>query len=312
MKRKTGITASINWTVGFLFLCQVAFYFSITISYHIGPTYAGILAFVLSTTAIHVGLWIFLSVMHDHFLLIPTGEKLQRINIANKLTIFRISSLPSAVLLLILVQNHPVLPVLAPLIVAIFLTDLFDGAIARGSRQVTKIGKYLDSISDYAILIVISIAMAAYSMIPDWFFILILFRLLFQWAGMGALLIYQGHVFHGATLPGKASIFATMTLYGIKILALSRRFPKPVLPMLAFLEYLVAGVIAFSLVEKVFTLKRVFVEAKELKRHKAAHSQESAPNLHHPVSGQNVSAKPAGVPEAPGDGNKNKEHGNPL
>jgi phosphatidylglycerophosphate synthase len=309
MKEKKGITASINRTIGVLFVCQILFYFFVLYNFRIATSYAEILAFILSTTVIHAGLWIFLSVMHDHIHLVPTGEKLNHINIANKLTLFRISSIPNAVLLLILVQKYPVLPVLAPLIVAIFLTDLFDGAIARGSRQVTKIGKYLDSISDYAILIAISIAMAAYSMISDWFFILILFRLLFQWAGMGALLIYQGHVFHGATFPGKASIFATMTLYGVRVLALSRRFPKSLLPMLVYLEYAAAGVIAFSLIEKVFTLKRVFVEAKELKRKKAAHVGEGLPPAHDPISGRNIFAKQAEGPEAPGDGNTNTGHG---
>ncbi len=273
MKKRTGITASINHTVGALFISQILFSAGVLFFYRISPTNTGVVTFVLATTAIHVGLWIFLSIMHEHFVLIHTGEKLARINFANVLTLVRISSIPTAALLLVLVQYHPVLPVLLPLIAVIFLTDLFDGAVARGTRQITRIGKYLDSISDYAVLIVVSVAMAVYSMIPDWFFILILFRLLFQLVGMGALLLYQGYLHPSASLLGKASIFATMTLYGFEVLALAKGLQSVLLPAANLLEYIAAAIVCLSLAEKVFHLKKGFVEAKETVKKQAASRQ---------------------------------------
>jgi phosphatidylglycerophosphate synthase len=264
MRREKGITASVNATVGSLFAGQVVFALVILLIYGIRPTGMGSVSYILALAFIHIGLWIFLLLMHDQFILTGTGERLSRINTANKLTMLRISSIPTVVLVLILSRRYALLPVLIPLIGLIFLTDLFDGAIARGKRQVTRIGKYLDSVSDYAILIVVSVVMAYYRIIPDWFVILALFRLFFQWIGMGALLVYQGYIHAMATLLGKISIFMTMSLYGFEILALlgELHFMRPYIDAL---EYGVAGIICLSLIEKVLLLKRAFVEAKDMR-----------------------------------------------
>jgi phosphatidylglycerophosphate synthase len=205
--------------------------------------------------------------MHDHFVLIHTGEKLLRINAANKLTMLRICCIPTVVLVLILSSIYPLLPVLIPLIALIFLTDLLDGLVARGRRQVTKIGKYLDSISDYAILIVVSVVMAWYKILPDWFVILVLFRLVFQWIGMWALLAYQGYVHAMATLPAKAAIFSTMFLYGFEVLVLAGKFHF-LRPCVNILEYLCAGILCLSLIEKILYLKKSFVEARDARHAK--------------------------------------------
>jgi phosphatidylglycerophosphate synthase len=206
--------------------------------------------------------------MHDHFVLIHTGEKLRSINAANRLTLLRILCIPTVVLVLILSDTHPLLPVLIPLVALIFLTDLLDGLVARGTRQVTRIGKYLDSISDYAILIVVSAVMAWYNILPDWFVILVLFRLVFQWAGMGALLAYQGYVHPTATLLGKTAIFATMFLYGFEVLVLAGKFHF-LRPWINALEYLTAGILCLSLIEKILYLKKSFVEAKDARHAQA-------------------------------------------
>jgi phosphatidylglycerophosphate synthase len=262
MGKAKGITASISRTVGTLFLVQVAFTAALCLVYRIRPSRLGIVSYILGLAFIHIGLWIFLLIMHDHFVLIHTGEKLPRINAANKLTMLRICCIPTVVLVLILSSIYPLLPVLIPLIVLIFLTDLLDGLVARGRREVTKIGKYLDSISDYAILIVMSVVMAWYKILPDWFVILVLFRLVFQWIGMGALLAYQGYVHAMATLLAKAAIFATMFLYGFEVLVLAGKFHF-LRPCVNILEYLCAGILCLSLIEKILYLKKSFVEARD-------------------------------------------------
>jgi phosphatidylglycerophosphate synthase len=267
MGRAKGITASISRTVGVFFLIQLAFMAGLCFAYRILPSRTGIVSYILGLAFIHIGLWIFLLIMHDQFVLIHTGKKLSRINAANKLTMLRICCIPTVVLVLILSAARPMLPVLIPLVVLIFLTDLLDGLIARGMRQVTKIGKYLDSISDYAILIVISAVMAWYEILPDWFVILVMFRLLFQWIGMGALLAYQGYVHAMATLPGKAAIFMTMFLYGFEVLVLAGKFHF-LRPWVNILEYLCAGILCLSLIEKILYLKKSFVEARDARHAK--------------------------------------------
>jgi phosphatidylglycerophosphate synthase len=264
MRRNPGITVSISRTVGYFFLVQAAFTAAVCLFWGIRPLPIGIVSYVLGLAFIHIGLWIFLLIMHEQFTLIHTGKKLTRINAANKLTLLRISFIPTVVLMLILADTYPLLPVLVPLVSFIFLTDLLDGAIARGRRQVTRIGKYLDSISDYAILIVMSVVMAYYRIIPDWFVILVLFRLVFQWIGMGALLAYQGYIHATATILGKAAIFSTMILYGLEVLVLAGKF-QFLRPCVNIVEYCAAAILCLSLAEKILYLKKSFVEAKEFR-----------------------------------------------
>ena len=260
------ILKSINRTIGILFCLQLLLYFGVLLLYKITLAYSTIISFLIFLSVLHIGLWIFLSIMHDHFTVIPTGEKLERINIANKITLFRISSTPFAGFLLLLVPKYQIWPVLVPIILLVFLSDMFDGAIARGNRQITKIGKYLDSISDYSILIVVSFILVKYRMIPDWLFLLILFRYSFQAIGMIALLIYQGYVYPKATLLGKASVFSTMLLYSVEIV---HKFPpigRHIQPLLPTMEWIVAIIVVLALIEKVIHLKLGFVEAKETRK----------------------------------------------
>lgn len=259
------ILNSINWMTGSLYCLQLFLFFGVLLLYRIPLSYSTILGFIIFLSVLHIGLWIFLSIMHDHFTVIPTGEKLDRINIANKITLFRISSTPFTGFLLLLVPKHQVWPVLVPVILLVFLSDLFDGAIARGNRQITKIGKYLDSISDYSILIVISLILVKYRMIPEWLFLLILFRYSFQAIGIIALLIYQGYVHPIATLLGKASVFSTMLLYSVEIVQKIPSIGKSLQFVLPVMEWIVAIIVVLSLIEKVINLKRAFVEAKETK-----------------------------------------------
>ncbi|GAB4365954.1 MAG: CDP-alcohol phosphatidyltransferase family protein [Spirochaetales bacterium] len=260
------ILKSINWTIGSLYGLQILLYFCILLVYEIPLGYSSILGFIIFLSVLHIGLWIFLSLMHDHFTVIPTGEKLQRINAANKITLFRISSTPLAGFLLLLAPQHRIWPILVPVILLVFLSDLFDGAIARGNRQITKIGKYLDSISDYSLLIVVSFIMAKYRMIPDWLFLLVLFRYIFQAIGMMALLIYQGYVHPIATLLGKASVFSTMLLFSLEIVQRVPLLGGHIRPILPVLEGIVSSIVVLSLIEKVVHLKRGFVEAKETRK----------------------------------------------
>ncbi|MFQ3621444.1 MAG: CDP-alcohol phosphatidyltransferase family protein [Spirochaetales bacterium] len=263
----TKILRSINRTIGTLYILQLTLslgvvkYMGVDISSTINDRY------LLFLSVLHIGLWIFLSLVHDHFQLIPTGEKLHRINLANKITLFRISSTPLVGFLLYLLPKHNVLFLLIPLILIVFLSDLFDGAIARGNRQITKVGKYLDSISDYSILIVVTVVFATYKMMPNWLFLLILFRYLFQAIGMLALLIYQGYVHPIATLLGKTSVFSTMLLFSVEILGRINPLKNYFQLFLPLLEGLVAAVLLVSLIEKIVHLKRGFIEAKEYRKH---------------------------------------------
>lgn len=72
------------------------------------------------------------------------GEKMTRRNLPNKLTIFRIISVPFVIFLLLIDRNIPALA----LFLFSSLTDFVDGYLARKSDQISPFGKFADPIAD--------------------------------------------------------------------------------------------------------------------------------------------------------------------
>ncbi len=89
----------------------------------------------------------------------------KKINLPNILTLIRIGLVPP-IIILVLIQwtNQDVFNVItAVLFLIAALTDLFDGAIARGTNQVTDFGKFLDPIADKMLVLGTLIAIAGSS-----------------------------------------------------------------------------------------------------------------------------------------------------
>jgi cardiolipin synthase (CMP-forming) len=199
-----------------------------------------------------------------------SGVVLPRVNLATSLTFVRLSSIPTVMFLVIQAARYPLLPVVLPAISIVFLTDLLDGLAARRRHQVTFVGRYLDSTSDYLMIIAVSVLFFYFRLIPAWFFALIMSRLVLFAAGMAVLTLKQGKADPLATFLGKASVFATMVLY---VLELAEHFRLPVLgypPVVRIVEYLTAAVIVASVVDKVIFLARMFAAASRGSGHKGA------------------------------------------
>ncbi len=119
-------------------------------------------------------------------------------------------------------------------------------------------GRYLDSSSDYLMIVAVSILYRVEGMIPAWFFWLLMARLVLFAAGMAWAALRQGAVKPIATFLGKASIFSTMVLYAMEA---AERFGVPGVGdprVVRIFEYLVAGVIVVSLADKAVFLRRLF------------------------------------------------------
>lgn len=221
--------------------------------------------FLVTTVLVHALLLSFLLAMRHKFYIIPSTHRLVHVNIANLLTMYRLTSTPSILFLLILNQDYPLGTVLLVFTSVAFLSDLFDGLISRKTGQTTRIGQYLDSMSDYAMLIVISIAFAYYSLISRWFFGIVMLRFLTQFTAQGFLLLYQGHVRPIASPLGKVSVFVTMTLYAVSLLRLFEELRHFSRAFTQVLEVGVAGVLVVSVVEKAFILHGEIQRAKRRK-----------------------------------------------
>lgn len=95
-------------------------------------------------------------------------------NLANKLTTFRIILVPIMMLVPVLGLNQELwgIPLTYLIIDAIFIiasiTDKLDGYIARSRNQITTFGKFLDPIADKILVIVAMLMLVASGKIPYW------------------------------------------------------------------------------------------------------------------------------------------------
>ncbi len=220
--------------------------------------FSSFLTFGIACLLYHACVYHMLTLFRKSFFLEGGGELLSGVNLPIFLSSLRLSSVPLILFLLLSIRQVPVLTVIVPVLVMIFLTDLFDGMLARRLNQRTRIGRYLDATSDYANLVLISLVYFIYRLIPAWFFVLILVRLLTHGLGILVLYLKGGHEFLQVSLLGKASVFATMVLYGFELLKLLR---MPVLgdpALVQALEYLVALIIGISLIQKSIFLSGAF------------------------------------------------------
>lgn len=103
-------------------------------------------------------------------------------NLANKLTLFRIILVPIMVIIHFLNIDATFLgiPVTWIIIDIIFIiasiTDKLDGHIARSKNQITTFGKFLDPIADKILVISAMIMLVEDGRLPAWIPIIVLFR----------------------------------------------------------------------------------------------------------------------------------------
>lgn len=255
---------SIAGSVLGLLLGQVILFAIIVALYRVRPTTAR--GYFLVLLISHLALIAFLYYRRADFFLISDRTPLQRMNLPNLLTLTRISSTPTILYLLILSGEYNVVPVMIVFTAAVFLTDLFDGRISRRRGESTRIGQYLDSMSDYALLGAISIAFVHHDLISGWFFGVVLGRFGLQGLGMGVLLLLYGSVDPKSTWWGKISVAAVMILLATSLVGLIPSFAERAVRITEILEYPAAALLVLSAAEKALIFVRtVTLQSRRLK-----------------------------------------------
>lgn len=113
-------------------------------------------------------------------------------NLANKLTTFRVLCIPIFVVFM-LIESIPYNYYLAAIVfIVASITDLFDGKIARKYHLVTNFGKFMDPLADKMLVSAALICLTP-KMIPSWVVIIIISRELFI-SGFRMLVADQGIV----------------------------------------------------------------------------------------------------------------------
>lgn len=188
---------------------------------------------------------------------LPSGAPLRRLNTANLLSLFRLSAIPTILGFLIIAQEvKRIYIILLPYIAAVFLSDFFDGFIARKRKEQTQFGKYLDSSSDYLLLFGFTGAYLYTKAVPSWFALLVLFRLLLQTLWIIIVYTKWKSLEHKNTFLGKAVVFSIMLVYAFELFEL---FSFPWIgssTVVTILEWTAGAVVFASIFDKLILMRR--------------------------------------------------------
>jgi CDP-diacylglycerol--glycerol-3-phosphate 3-phosphatidyltransferase len=213
-----------------------------------GPAYLAVAApfFVLLLSMLFV--------FKNDFVKEPSRERLTRVNLANAITLFRVTSMPTLLFLVLSAKEYRIRLPLLCLVVLVFATDFVDGYVSRKGGEVTKVGKMMDSASDYALLIVLTIVFYYFKLVPSWFFILVTARLALQVAFVFILIFVNKKVEPKTTFMGKAAVAAIMVLYAMEVIRLIFGIGR--IGLVSVLEWATAAIVLVSMVDKIIAFAR--------------------------------------------------------
>lgn len=136
-------------------------------------------------------------------------------NLANKLTIFRMILVPIMVVFAYLpiggdVYTVPVAMLIMDLIFIIAsITDKLDGYIARSRNQVTTFGKFLDPLADKILVLTAMILLVERGLLPAWIPVIVLARE-FIVSGFRLVAVEKGGIVIAASVWGKLKTVTQM------------------------------------------------------------------------------------------------------
>ncbi|MEN6499084.1 MAG: CDP-alcohol phosphatidyltransferase family protein [Rectinema sp.] len=246
-KRTADLRHSILLTISIFFIVQCALFLLFAVSAGFASKYWSL--FLPISGGFHIFVLILLLLFQDDFIIESSGEKLDHINLANIITLSRVSTMPTLLVLVMAAKEYGIRIPLLVLVAVIFLTDFLDGRISRKNNQVTRVGKMMDSASDYTLLVVLSVIFRYYSLIPEWFFVLVLVRLGIQVLFMAILVVVKKRIEPNSTFMGKLNIASIMVLYTLELIQLAVKAP----PLLVFRisEWIVAIILVLGIFDKI-------------------------------------------------------------
>lgn len=126
--------------------------------------------------------------------------------ISNQISLLRII-LVIPVIYFLINQNHNNTNIIAALLIAMYISDLLDGYLARKLNQVSELGKIIDPLADKIAVVSIAIILFFQGRLETWFFILVVARdvliLVF-----GLYLKSKSKIVLMSNYPGKLAVFS--------------------------------------------------------------------------------------------------------
>jgi phosphatidylglycerophosphate synthase len=216
--KKTSLRMSILGTTVLYFILQCLVFLAFALKAGFFTLYW--IPFGLTSLLFHTLLFCLMLLFIEDFRKESDGILLDSINLANRITLLRVSTLPTLLYLVIAAKRFHIRYPLLILVVCIFATDFLDGYVSRKGNEVTKIGRMMDSASDYSLLIVLSVVFRYYRIIPAWFLILVLLRLGIQTILMAILIAVKKRIEPTSTFMGKVAVASIMIVYSVELLIL--------------------------------------------------------------------------------------------
>jgi phosphatidylglycerophosphate synthase len=233
---------------------QILYYVLLTLFY--GLPLLRLFVFGAASTGYHVLLYAGLNRVRREFSLELSGEPVRRLNLPLTLSLLRLSSVPAVVFLFVSIRSLSLGLVVAPFLAAVFLTDLFDGYLARALQEESRIGRIVDAAGDYLLIFTLTALFVIYRLVPWWLAVLVFARLGLQSTGVVVLYLRKGYSSLKLTFLGKASVFSTFCLYGFEF---AEHLGIPGIgstELVTILEMIAALILGASLVDKVLFLRR--------------------------------------------------------
>jgi phosphatidylglycerophosphate synthase len=186
----------------------------------------------------------------------PSGERLEKVNLANIVTLFRLTSMPTMLYLVLAAKEYRIRIPLLCLVILVFATDFIDGYISRKAREVTKVGKMMDGASDYALLIVLTIVFYYFKLVEPWFFLIVTARLGLQTVFVFILIVVKKRVEPKTTFMGKVAVASIMVLYAVEVIRLIFGIGR--IELVEVLEWATAAIVLVSMIDKATAFAREF------------------------------------------------------
>lgn len=240
-----------------LCLLQTSFFALVAILKQIDTLYSAI--FMPTCILYHALITYFLFTLRNEFRYCDSGIPVEKINLANLFTLFRISAMPTILVLIIASKDYAIKVILVVYVFFVFISDFFDGYISRKLKETTQIGKILDSTSDYLILFVVGVSYLYYHMISMYLFFVLLLRLFTQGFIQIAGLVKTNSFNIRSTIFGKIAVASTMTYFFIILIKFFYTLPHQIYDLL---EYALIGILLISITEK-FIVLRQFITASQ-------------------------------------------------
>ena len=166
-------------------------------------------------------------------------------NLANKLTVFRVILVPFFVLFMLtdFTRYNRIFALVIFVIASV--TDHFDGAVARKYNMITSFGKFMDPIADKLLISSALICLTALGEMPAWAVIIIILR---EFAVSGIRLVASDNGSVIAASPwGKAKTVAQMVMIIVLLLKIPQlyiisqivMYTAVVLTVVSMIDYLI-------------------------------------------------------------------------